>query len=168
MPNGDAAAAGGGESDSSDDVVWFDRTFYYYKKPPCDACGTPVNWKLQEHVDTVLDTLQNGKQVLCRYYYCAACKAKAWGCTEGEAQKRIIEEKPNFKKRMQWAKECKEKDAQTAVDFPAFDTKNKRRMITVVSFCEVIEDLFEFIEAKRRVFRKRGVVTGAPRTPPQD
>ena len=43
-----------------------------------------------------------------------------------------------------------------AKDLPALDTKNKRRLITVVSFCEVIEDLFEFIEAKRRVFRKRG------------
>jgi hypothetical protein len=41
-------------------------------------------------------------------------------------------------------------------DLPALDTKNKRRLITVASFCEVIEDLFEFIEAKRRVFRKRG------------
>jgi hypothetical protein len=89
---------GGGESDSSDDVIWVERKFEDHKKPPCDACGAPVSWKLQEHVDTLVDTLKCGKQVFCRYYYCAACKAKAWGCTEGEALKRIIEEKPSFRK----------------------------------------------------------------------
>ena len=33
--------------------------------------------------------------------------------------------------------------------------KNKRRHITVVMMCEVIEGLFVFIDAKRRVFRER-------------
>ena len=93
---------------------------------------------------------------MCRFYWCAECKAQAWNCTIGEAQKRILDEKPSNRKRMLRAKAFKEADEQAATDFPALDTKNKRRMITVVALSEVLEDLFEFIEAKRKVFRKRG------------
>ena len=55
---------------------------------------------------------------------------------------------------MQRANVFNKKDAEVAKDLPAFDTKNKRRMITVVSFCEVIEDLFEFIEEKKGLQEK--------------
>ena len=152
----DKACDGGDSSSSSDDIIWYDRPFEDHRIPPCDTCGNQVSWKLQEHADTLLEQLPNGKQIYTRFYHCSECKAKEWDCTVGEAQRRIIDEKPSNKRRAERARKFKEADEQAAVDFPALTTKNKRRMITIASFCEVIEDLYEFIEAKRTVFRKRG------------
>ena len=91
--------------------------------------------------DKIEDTLE-GYEIWKRAYHCAKRMAKVWGCDVGIAQARIIEEKPTHRRRFARAQAFKDADEKAAQEFTALDTKSKRRSITVLMVCEVVQGLF--------------------------
>ena len=131
------------------------REFADMKQPNCDGCGNAVLYKLQQFTDEQVEDTAEGFEIWQRWYHCAECMAKKWDCSIGEAQARIITEKPNHQKRAARAQKFKEADTRMAEEFKMLNTKAKRRNVTVAAMCEVIENLFVFIDRKRRVLQAR-------------
>ena len=141
--------------DPDDKIIGVTRPFDDMKCPNCDGCGNAVSYKLQQFTDEKLEDRDGGFEIWHRLYHCAECMSKAWDCSVGEAQARIVTEKPSTKSRATRAQKFKEADTRMAAEFKMLDTKAKRRNVTVAAMCELIEDLFVFIDAKRRVLRAR-------------
>jgi hypothetical protein len=78
---------------------------------------------LQQFRDEKLEETDGGFEIWHRLYQCAECMARKWNCSAGEAQARIITDKPQHKRRMIRARKLKEADERIAQEFQAIGTK---------------------------------------------
>jgi len=111
--------------DPDDNIIWVRREFADMKCPNCDGCGNAVSYKLQQFTDEKLEETDGGIEIWHRLYHCAECMAKKWDCSTGEAQARIITDKPHHKRRVIRAQKFKEADERIAQEFQAFGTKKQ-------------------------------------------
>ena len=129
----------------------------------CRGCGTDIKWHFaeEERVLTKRGTLgprtfkDDVDDEFALFYWCAVCKAKEWGCELKEAQLRIIQERPCYKRHQDQASRFKEADAKVAEAIPGM-SKGERRTLAIEDMRAVLAPLGKFILLKRKVLLRQG------------
>jgi len=129
----------------------------------CRGCGTDIKWRFaeEERVLTKRGTLgprtfmDDVDDEFALFYWCAVCKAKEWGCELKEAQLRIIQERPCYKRHQDQASRFKEADAKVAEAIPGM-SKGERRTLAIEDMRAVLAPLGKFILLKRKVLLRQG------------